>query len=214
MSMKTYDMTVTKDCVAYIVNLRYACRREDELLTAAHGENLLAERRARICRKLNSPFAIRTAENLEAIVKKRRDLMKVSFNLLLEWGRELMEFSSLINANVPQSLLLDLLNVNVADRGEVSPDDGIIEIVNIHGLEDSAMYRGGDWKQGPLAQAITQFISHEMIHNEQLAQAAHEHLFGKGGMFDFLPRYTRTPEGEMVKQPPKLRLADECDLKD
>ncbi len=133
-------------------------------------------------------------------------------DLLLKYGQELMECAHLIDASVPQSLLLDLLNVNRADRIKVAPDDGITSIAFVNGLEDSAMYRGRGWKQGPLAQATIRFMNHELIHNQQLQRTANEHLFGKGGMFEFLPTYRETGGG-MVRMPPKLRLADECDAK-
>lgn len=134
--------------------------------------------------------------------------------LLLKHGRELMQYARFIDAAVPQSLLLDLLNVSRADRNDIAPDDGIVEIAFIKGLEDSAMYRGSDSKQGPLARAYMVFMSHELEHNEELKQAAHTSLFGKGGLFEFLPTYQRASSGEMRRQPPNLRLADECDVRE
>ncbi|HIJ31393.1 MAG TPA: hypothetical protein HPP89_07865, partial [Gammaproteobacteria bacterium] len=38
-----------------------------------------------------------------------------------------------------------------------------------------------------------------------------EYLFGKGGLMEFIPRYQQGENGEMVRMPPNLRLADECD---
>lgn len=212
--MNSIDMTTTRGCLAFLLDRRFACRITIRLLDAIHDANHRDRRQARKFRETKSPILVRRAETLEAEVRRRGDAMKNDHDLLLKWGRELMELSSYIDAAVPQSLLLDLLNVNRADRHKVSPDDGITAIAYINGLEDSAMYRGSDWKQGPLAQAFTRFMSHELMHNDQLQQTAHEHLFGKGGMFEFLPTYRQTTGGDMVRLPPKLRLADECDAKD
>lgn len=206
-------ITTTHDCAAYLIDRRFSCRRIAQFLSAIHDENSQDRRQARKFRETNNPILMRRADTLEAQAKRRSDALQNGRDLLLKWGRELIELSPHIDAAVSQPLLLDLLNVNRADRERVSQEDGLIEIAYIKGLEDSAMYRCDGWKQGPLAQAVMRAINHELLHNDQLKQAAHEHLFGKGGMCEFLPTYRMAPSGEMERQPPKLRLADECDAK-
>lgn len=207
------DMTTTRGCIAFILEVRFICRRSIQFIDAIHEKNRLDRRRARKLRETKNPLLARRADTLEAKADRRTAIMWVDRELLLKYGRELMQYAPFIDAAVPQSLLLDLLNVNRADRHNIAPGDGIADIAFIKGLEDSATHRGSGFKEGPLAQAHMLFMSHELAHNEQLKQVADKHLFGKGGMFEFLPVYQQNDSGEMVRQPPKLRLADACDAR-
>lgn len=213
--MKNFDLNTTRDCVALVLQFRFMCRRIIQSMDDDHAANRRDRRQARKLRETKNPLLARRADTLEREADSRsKALMWVDRELLLKHGRELMQYARFIDAAVPQSLLLDLLNVNRADRHMVSPEDGITEIAFQKGLEDSAMYRGSDSKEGPLAQAVIWYMTHELTHNEQLKRAADEHLFGKGGMFEFVPVYQRASSGEMVRQPPKLRLADVCDVRE
>jgi hypothetical protein len=207
------DMTTTQGCLAFLLDLRFACRITIRHLDAIYDANRRDCRQARKFRETKNRMLMRRAETLEAEAARRSDAAQALRDLLLQCGRNLMDVAHFIDAAVPQSLLLDLLNVNQADRHRIAPDDGIIAIAYINRLEDSAMYRDRSWEQGPLAQAGMQFMMHELMHNMALQESADEYLFGKGGMFEFLPTYQQNCDGEMVRQPPKLRLADECDLK-
>lgn len=210
--MDSYDMLTTRGCVAFLIDRRIMCRRFCRLLGDVGAENWRDRRQAKKYLETKNPILSRRAETLEAEVKYRDEAVKVCREQMVAWGRELFDLSSHIDEAVPQPLLLDLLNVNRADRSQVSPRDDFVTIVHIKSLEDSAMYRGaGGWKQGPLTQAMTWFMNHEMLHNERLREKMHEHLFGKGGMFEFVPTYRKTPSGEFVRNPPKLRLACEAD---
>lgn len=211
--MNSYDMLTREGCVAFIVDRRIMCRRFCLLLDGVGDENRRDMRQARKYLDSKNPILTRRAETIEVEVKRRNEVARECREQMIAYGRELFDFSSYIDTSVPQSLLLDLLNVNLADRCKVSPSDGFLEIVQIKSLEDSAMYRGAyGWKQGPLTQAMTRFASHEMLHNERIKQAMHEHLFGIGGMFEFLPTYSRMPDGEFVRNPPKLREACDADI--
>lgn len=213
LNMKTpRDITTTRDCIDFILHRRFACRRIIQLMDAINEENHLDRRLARKLRKTNNPMLARRADTLEAEANRRTETTRKGRDFLLRCGRELMEAALFINAMLPQALILDLLNVNRADRHRVSPSDGIIEIVFIEGLEDSVMQRSSETKDGPLAQAYVWHMCHELKHNEQLKQAADERLFGKGGMFEFLPTYQLSDSGEAVRKPPKLRLVDKCDV--
>jgi len=156
---------------------------------------------------------VRRADLLENDLAEPEERVLAINDMMLDLGKLLVDCSKSFDLSVPQSMLLDLLVVNRVDRTSINPGDGIIEIVYAHALEESATFRGSDWKQGPLAQAVMAYFTHQMIHNEEFKQKADECLFGKGGMFEFLPFYKIGGDGQMVQQPPRLRLADECDIK-
>lgn len=204
----------TRECVALLIYQRMNCRTAIRLIDKEHTAQRQLLRQARKLREAKNPLFDRRANTLEAEAKRHDEERELMRNVLMRMGAESMACATDFDAAIPQPLLLDLLNVNRADRHRVQPGDGFREIVFINGLEDSAMHRGSDFKEGPLAQAFLSFMCHELEHNEQLKQAADEHLFGKGGMFEFLPTYKRNERGEMVRQPPKLRLADKFDTKE
>lgn len=206
-------MNDQRTVIHYLIRLRRRARSALRELDMVASINRQARRKARQYRESGNPMLARTASNIEANCTMRHMVTRLYREELIKIGRDIMTFADYINAAVPTWALCDVLGVNRADRAEISITDGIVEIAYIHGLEDSAMYRGEDWKQGPLAQSVMCYISHELATNNALQERANEHLFGKGGMFEFLPTYRRRPDGEFVKNPPKLRLADDCDLK-
>lgn len=204
----------TRDCVTLIIYERWLCRSMIESIESLGDQSREKKRQAKKLRETGNPLMARRADTLDKQVTKLAEQIRAGQEGLKNRGRAMIENSACIDEMVPQSILLDLLNVNCADRHMVKPGDGFRKIVFVYGLEDSAMYRGGDFKQGPLAQAYLLFMFQELAHNDQLKQAADKHLFGKGGLFEFVPTYALNESGVMVRQPPKLRLADKCDIKE
>ncbi len=205
------DLNTPQGCRHFIIDRRYSCRVVLKTVDRATDINQRDRRAIRLFRETDNPILKRRADVLEKRIRERNHLMESINQNLLEWGRELMELSLHIDHHLSQGEILDLLNVNTADRHQVSPEDGVIEVAYVRGLEDSAMYRDCDLKQGPLARAITRFMQHELLHNDELQKSATDYLFGKGGMLEFAPMYQQNENGEMVRVPPPLRLADECD---
>ena len=119
-------------------------------------------------------------------VVRLREIVRDGRARLVRYGRELIENASRIDAAVPQAVMLDVLNVDPADRRLVAQGDGITAIAVIRGLEDSAVHRG-DPRQGPLAQAVSEFMADALVRNEQLSRAADWRLIGKGGLLEIVP---------------------------
>lgn len=206
-------MSDQRSVTHYLIHQRRRARSALHELNIVADMNRAARRRAKQYRNSGNPIMIRRAETVEAQIAARNLVAKIWRDELAKIGRDLMTFADHINAALPTWEMCDLLEVNRVDRASIGAMDGIIEIAYIQSLEDSATHRGSDFKQGPLAQAVMRYISHQLATDAALQAKAHEHLFGKGGMFEFLPTYSRRPDGEFVKNPPKLRLADECDFK-
>ncbi|MEO8408883.1 MAG: hypothetical protein ABI476_10680, partial [Oxalobacteraceae bacterium] len=97
----------------------------------------------------------------------------------------------------------EILNVNVADRADLTEDDGLIKIIYLHGLEDSAARLKDDWKNGPMYQASATVFIDFLLHTKE-GQALGNSLFAPGGMFAGAPMYTKQSDGSMKRQPPKL----------
>jgi hypothetical protein len=207
-----FNINTSHGCRQYLVDRRLSCRIHTVLLDSFHHQSQQQRRLARLFRETSNPILSRRADVLDERADQICPTMQTAYQKLLKIGCELIEGSNHIDSLLSQEQILDLLNVNTVDRGQVLPEDGLIEIAYTRGLEDSAMYRSEDFKKGPLAQAITAFMNHEVQHNENFKQSTHEFLFGKGGIFEFLPIYQQNENGEMVRMPPNLRLVDECDV--
>jgi hypothetical protein len=205
------NINATTGCRQLLIDRRFSCRIYTQLLDSHLHQSQQQRRQARLLKESGNPILTCRADVLEERADQMRPLIQEINQKLLEIGHDLMKLSKHIDSHLSQAQIMDLLNVNTADRNQVSPDDGVIEISYARGLEDSAMHRNKEWKQGPLARAITSFMQHELLHNEELQKSATDYLFRKGGMMEFIPMYQQGEDGEMVRMPPNLRLVDECD---
>lgn len=140
------------------------------------------------------------AQELELFCSRRHELIK-------QCGRILAEFAPAIDAVLTLQERCDLLNINVADRAGLTENDGIVYLIHVHHLEDSAEHRGEDFATGPMHWALTLFFVDWLCDTKEGKQVADEHLWGPGGMFEFLPTYTRQADGSFTRNPPPLRLA-------
>jgi len=122
------------------------------------------------------------------------------------YGRLLMDLALFIDTYTTLDERCDLLNVNIADRSQLSSDDGVVRIVFAHGLEDSAERRHCQWNDGPLFRAA-QLVFVDFLATPE-GRAVGDTLFRPGGVFEGLPIYSTKPDGTMKRNPPKLRVVD------
>lgn len=186
---------------------RTTCRQIDDLAEANRAEGRVAKKR----RASGDPLLIRNAEVIEARIAKRRGAISTWNETLRGLGGHIRAIADDVDRLIPTKELLDILEVNPVDRARVGPNASIREIVFVHALEDSATHRGSEWKEGPLFEALSRYMMHTIETNQELQRQVTDGLFGKGGMLEFVPTYSRTAGGDFVRNPPKLRLADGAD---
>lgn len=199
-----------RKCISLLIHSRRAARNALRELDRIHQARRRSRRRARQYRETGKPLMIRNAEVIEARLKEQDPDLKVYSSLLAFIGESIRLLADDIDDLLSTRELLDLLEVNPVDRAKVSKTAGITDIVFIHGLEDSSTYRGSDFKSGPLANAMIDYMIRLTDTNPEFRRKTTEGLFGKGGMLEFVPTYRREPGGNFVRNPPKLRLADDC----
>lgn len=199
-------------CAALIIRARRAARSTLRELDDIYDERRKLRRTARQCRESGNPVLIRRAQVIDARLQEYNPDIEIRSDVLVFIGESIRLRADEIDAELTTRELCDLLEVNPVDRARVGESAGIVDIAFIHGLEDSATYRGLDFKEGPLAKAIIRYMAHAMETNPELQARITKGLFGKGGMCEFMPTYKLDSGGNMVRQPPKLRLADECDF--
>lgn len=204
--MSTFDLNTKQGCIRFVADRRYAARVTGETLEFFHEQNHSDRRAARKLRESNNPILARRADVIESQIEGRSRGIRRACEVLDEIGDDIFVNADRIDLQIPQPALLDLLNVNIADRKEVGIGDGIVKIAFILGLEDSAENRDKDFKCGPIFRALQNRLMRELLHNEELKRSANEMLFGPGGMFEFVPKYQQMPDGSMKRLPPPLRI--------
>jgi hypothetical protein len=119
------------------------------------------------------------------------------------YGCLLTEAASCIDMCTTLAERCELLNVNIADRTVLTDGDGVVTILFAHALEDSAERRHCEFNDGPLFTAM-RLVMMDLLDTPQ-GQAASHALYEPGGMFEWLPFYTRNPDGTWTRLPPPLR---------
>lgn len=199
-----------RDVIISLITLRCSarmvCRNIDNLADANSADRRLAKKH----RASGGMLMDRAAEVIEARIAEREGAIKTWHDILSGIGCDIRAMSDYIDRLVPTKELLDVLEVNSVDRAKVGPSDGLKEIVFVKGLEDSATHRGSLWKEGPLFRAMSSYFMHAMDTVPELKNVVMDSLWGKGGMFEFVPSYSRNADGVFVRNPPKLRVADEA----
>lgn len=190
-----------------IINVRRYCRWLDSARRRCLADGRKASRVARKLRVRGSPFDRARIEMFEASAEESRNAVRGLNSILMDCGRWLLEFAPYLDAALTLEERLDLLGVNAADRARLAEADetGIVAIVAVYGLEDSATYRGSEFKDGPMAAAINKVLVDFMCNHEQGQQVAHS-LFEAGGLFDGVPRYAVGQDGALKRMPPRLCL--------
>lgn len=201
-----------RELILSLISARRAARRAINQIDEVGARNRAERRLARKSRESGNPLLVRNAEVIEARIAERKSERDTWDELLMLIGANIWALADDIDRIIPTRELLDILEVNPVDRSRVGNKPCFREIVFVHGLEDSATNRYSETKEGPLFRALLSYTMHAMDSNPGLQQKMIGSLFGKGGMFEFVPSYSQTPSGHFERNPPKLRLADEVDL--
>lgn len=199
----------TKDLFLFVVSIRRGIRRAVAVLDSQHDKSRQYRRQARILRERASPFDAARIAVLEAMADDATAAGKPMQESLKECGKLLADTAQMIDAGTTLAQRCDILNVNIADRGDLTEEDGLHRIVFAHGLEDSASRRGLDWNDGPLFQAAQQVFM-DFLMNTKEGQDLGDSLFQPGGMFADLPMYSQADDGTMKRLPPRLYVVPDA----
>jgi hypothetical protein len=204
------DRPTAKDLMLFIAIMRRTIRRTIALHDQQRGIARRCRRQARKLRGYAGPFDgariaawEAAADDAAAGCKTMRECLKTS-------GRLLTKTARMFDAGLTLEQRCEILNVNKAHRGDLTGADGLIEIVYMHGLEDSAARVKDDWKDGPLFQAA-QEVFMDFLTNTAEGQKLGDSLFERGGMFADVPLYTPGPDGTMKSLPPRLYVVPTSD---
>lgn len=191
------------------LRVRRMIRRKDQLSSTAR----LLERSARVMREAANPFDEHRIKEREAEAKALRKHASEWRQMLQDAGRTLIDIAPAINSVLPLSLRCDLLNINVADRAGLTDEDGFVQLIYMHRLEDSAFYRSKeDWGfDGPLYNAMS-LVFIDFLCNHPEGKKLGDSLFEPGGLLAGVPKYRQLPDGSMERMPPRLQVVGDSAL--
>lgn len=179
----TYAPTNPK--LAWLRNLfqvRLTIRRRVAAQDEMHRLTRALERKAKLL-ELGSPMDAHVAQGLhDASEALRTEFNAMYPTKITAYGKLIMDMAIYIDHVTTLQERCEALNVNIADRAELTEKDGIIEIIFAHGLEDSATHRRSDhnWDKPlfrVLAPAFIDFM-HSTPEGRAAADQAFEDTFG------------------------------------
>ncbi|MGS1019731.1 hypothetical protein [Burkholderia glumae] len=134
-------------------------------------------------------------------------------------GRELIDLSNSLEIEIPLDDMLDLMEINAAERNEIERDTELLDeqkyrfmtLAGIYGHDHSASNRGGECKRGAVYWAIQSEIMRVMFDTPEGREASDRlwvEATAPGSLFYGIPTYTMQPDGSMVRNPPTLTVHD------
>lgn len=197
----------TKEAILAFVWVRRGIRQIIQELDSASAARNQYLRQASILKHAGGPFngsRIATFESLAKAIEPTCDEHRAR---LKGMGEFLLDMASTFDSVTTLTQRCEILGVNVADRDALTEDDGLVRIFNAHGLEDSAYHRTRGWKSGPLHESTVEIFIDFML-NTMEGRKLGDSLFEPGGLFEDVSLYRREQEGTMVRQPPRLCIAE------
>ena len=196
--------------IQIFIRLRMSARRQHAYLATINRALRMVRRRHERMVEAAMPFDGARRSKLEADIAEIEGIRDEARVLYREIGALLIAVADPIDAETTLEQRLELLNCNVADRTELPSDSqGMLYLMGVYCLEDSAGHRRDQFNDRPLHGAVNTHIQHVMFATPEGRAATDklfDRLFAPGGLFEGVPTYTRKPDGTMLRNPPKLTL--------
>ncbi|MET3132897.1 hypothetical protein AAKU55_003178 [Oxalobacteraceae bacterium GrIS 1.11] len=171
--------------------------------------DMTAARRAAKKLELASPFNANRVALLRADADEIEPRYRRAAAMQREMGAILISGAPELDAATTLDQRFELLNTNVADRAAVPAGTGLVDLVFVYCVEDSAAHRGEDWHDAPMGNAARWAVFDKMSNTPE-GEAAMDKLWDEatapGGLFQCLPMYHEQPDGSMRRAPPRLTL--------
>jgi hypothetical protein len=159
-----------------------------------------------------SPFDRHRLQEMEKHVEALKACWRVSRECQQALGCIIIDMAPRIDAMTTMEQRLELLNCNPVDTGELpEPDIGLVELIGVYCVEDSAAHRHDEFNDRPLHAAVNAEIIRVMRETRE-GRAASEKIFDEafapGGIFHGVSTYYRQPDGTMKRKAPALVVHD------
>jgi hypothetical protein len=143
-----------RELINLFLRTRTVLRKHDKFSTDVRHRIRSMERKIAECEKgnafFNAELSIEYKKQLEGLYESRGALSE----MLAKLGANLKLMDGPMSALICRDELLDLLNVNRVRRMAIPESANFLDVVYVHGAEDSASYENLDHKAGPLFRAV------------------------------------------------------------
>ena len=162
-----------------------------------------------------NPFNLHRVAALDAAIVEMSATRDWVRETQQEIGRSLLDLAPAVDGITTLDERLELLNCNPADRADLyklnDPDLGMVHLIAVYCVEDSAEHRDDEWNDRPLHAAVNAEM-HRVMFNTPEGRVASDKLFdglfAPGGLFEGVPTYYRQPDGTMLRKAPSLTVHD------
>lgn len=202
-----FQKSLTSPFYAFVF-ARMGIRRLHAEMNSAYAQIRSMQRTKAKLEEKASPFDSARITSLGLVIGSLQAGQKENREILRGMGEYILQIGYQIDAFTTLEERFELLNCNVADRPAVDDEhSGMTFLMGAYCVEDSAEHRRDQSNDRPLHAAVNAHIQHVMFSTPEGRKATDgmfEKLFEPGGLFEGVPTYTRTPDGEMHRNPPKL----------
>lgn len=179
----------------------------------------IAETRDLLCRieriaecYKDSPFDKHRLKEANFHRKAVQDHLQTIYRAQESMGRIITDMAPRIDAITTMEQRLELLNCNPADRTHLDETDiGLVHLIAVYCVEDSAAHRRDRLNDRPLHAAVNAEMIRVMFDTPEGRAARKpitDALFAPGGLLHGVPTYYRQPDGSMKRKAPALALHD------
>jgi hypothetical protein len=210
MNSGAYDAQKPGSAFTEFAVVRHFVRANDDRLQRVRAE--LARVRRLAGRLDGSPFNKHRIDQVNDYATTLKELLALTREAQQKLGRIVIDMAQRIDAETTMEQRLEILNCNPADRADLpEPNIGLVELVGVYCVEDSAAHRGDEFNDRPLHAAVNAEI-HRVMFDTPEGRAASKPIFdaafAPGGIFHGLSTYYRQPDGTMKRKAPSLVLHD------
>lgn len=166
-----------------------------------------AMRQARKLRAGGTVFDAARIQRLELEAREHIDRAREMMELMVHWAELYMLYAPTLSAVLSLEERCDILNINAADRCRLAEveDHGVVSLIAVLGLEDSAQHRRPARTRGPMATAIDMLMLNFLANTAQ-GRALADDQFEPGGLFVGDPDTESPTGGPHCTHAPRLQV--------
>ncbi|MCY0913229.1 hypothetical protein [Massilia antarctica] len=198
--------------VSVFIKLRRCARRQHSWLRTVSDALRKARRVHRDLVADTSPFnqfrVAKSSAHIEVVIGIHNEALEMNRRI----GEALVTLAPCLDEDLTFKERLDLLNCNAADFVEIEEGHrGMLYLMGVYCLEDSATHRRDEWNDRPLHSAVNAHVQYQ-VYSTPRGEAVMSEIFEKarapGGVFHGVPTYFRQADGSMLRQAPSLVVHD------
>ncbi len=205
------SVTDKQNIVAAFIKMRRSARKVAETLDLLSINSRTGRRAVKRAEALAAVgrFPIEVLSNMRASLAEAEASRRRARTAQVKFGAILLDILLVIDELLPLDERYDLFNVNRAHRQWDAADaPSSLEIILVHGLEDSAAPYSKDWLEGPLFACLHANMWH-FFRTNSTGRASLDFMtdaaFGPGGQFEHMTLQVIHPDGTVEDVPPSER---------